>query len=1007
MILDNSRKLSSRSRRQFLTFSAIASVLVVSAAAVHYRANLSADRSALETSERLNVKLGVTTLGEELRSLGSDVLFLAKNNELKGAFASDDRALRQALAQELKIFIKEKRVYDQIRYIGLDGIELVRVNFNSGDVEVVPQHRLQNKAGRYYVTESLKTPRGQIYVSPLDLNIEQGAVEQPIKPVIRIGTPVFDRSRRKVGILLVNYLAERMLVKFRRTTANIADRILLLNAAGYWISSPRRNEEWGFVYGHDDSFAARYPRAWKQIHAVENGQFVDELGMFTFVTVHPGVGATSKDSSSPTTDQPDSVWKVVSHVSNDRFYLASALFTRRYLPFYLLILLLLGVSTALLARSVRRTKQAEAQVDFEKRFRAVLENVDLLAVGLDRSGRIVFANHALLRVSGWKLEQIIEKNWFQLFLPAAQQAEATQSFKQVVNGERGTEPHTLELVTAAGDMRWVAWNDTLLFGVQGEIIGLTLIGEDVTDAHRMQERLKRTSQALEQSPSSVVITNTKAEIEYVNPKFTELTGYSLSEVLGQNPRILQSCDFSAEKYKAMWERLIAGDEWHGVFHNKKKNGDLYWEAASIKGVRDETGDITHYVAVKEDITARVRLEERVRLFFDASPNAMMLVDEAGKIVMINSALENCFGYEDEELLGQYVEKLLPAQVRDAHRLHRNSFMKHSKARQMGIDGNLSALRKDGTTFPVEVGLNPIATDEGKFVLSAIVDTTMRKRLEAELESQNREIAHNETLAAIGRMASMVAHDLRNPLSSIKMGLQILVKRRKDGVNGASQELGEIALEQVRYMEQILDDLLSYSRPDALNLEWLSIEKLIEPAIILSQEQLRDPSVNVKLMCQPGLPTLHGDANRLRQALTNLISNAAQATKDNTARAPEIDILTQVELKNGQPHIRIEIHDNGCGIREEEVDKLFEPFYTNRATGTGLGLAIAKRIVEQHNGTLALKPNVNAGTCAIITLPTGPLTSVREPATASFIQSAETQPELNQNRFATNSEVSHG
>jgi PAS domain S-box-containing protein len=140
---------------------------------------------------------------------------------------------------------------------------------------------------------------------------------------------------------------------------------------------------------------------------------------------------------------------------------------------------------------------------------------------------------------------------------------------------------------------------------------------DITERKRAEEKLRQLSTAVEQSPASIVITDTAGDIEYVNPKFVQVTGYTLAEALGKNPRILKSGEKNPEAYRELWETITAGKEWRGEFHNKKKTGELYWEFASISPIRDPAGRVTHFVAVKEDITARKQTEaERDKLIHD-------------------------------------------------------------------------------------------------------------------------------------------------------------------------------------------------------------------------------------------------------------------------------------------------------------------------------------------------------------------------------------------------------
>jgi signal transduction histidine kinase len=260
------------------------------------------------------------------------------------------------------------------------------------------------------------------------------------------------------------------------------------------------------------------------------------------------------------------------------------------------------------------------------------------------------------------------------------------------------------------------------------------------------------------------------------------------------------------------------------------------------------------------------------------------------------------------------------------------------------------------------------------------DITQRKILQQTVEERNRQLANAHALAAMGRMASMVAHDLRNPLSSIKMGWQILGK--KFSQDRDVRELKDIAQEQIHYMEDILTDLLTYSRPDAIRLEWLSIDRLLDSTLGLIQKRIEDLNVIVETDYAAGLPTLPGDPNKLRQAFSNLILNAAQATECNATSDRHLKVKTSLHLGEAGTAIHVQICDNGCGFNAEAADRFFEAFYTTRAKGTGLGLAIVKQIASQHGGEVYLSLNKHKGTCAEFILPTraaGELAVVAEQA----------------------------
>jgi PAS domain S-box-containing protein len=380
-----------------------------------------------------------------------------------------------------------------------------------------------------------------------------------------------------------------------------------------------------------------------------------------------------------------------------------------------------------------------------------------------------------------------------------------------------------------------------------------------------------------------------------------------------------------------------------------------------------------------ELAERVRTNERFRVVAESAPCALVMVDQVGEIVFVNGQAETLFGYQRDELMGRTVERLLPKGYRGRHVKQRAEFLSESRAaRHMGAGRDLRCARKDGSECPVEIGLTQIESSEGRLVLTSIVDISERTKLEQQLEDRNREISRTQALAVVGRMANMVAHDLRNPLSSIKMSLQILGKQPALHSGDEERELKQIALEQVRYMEGILVNLLDYSRESPLKPEWLHIDKLLDAATLIAQKTIEERGAHVTTRYQAGLPTLHGDGDKLRQVFSNLLVNAVQATEGIEDRAPEVLVSTYLELGADRPQIRIEIRDNGCGVEPGQEEKLFEPFYTKRAKGTGLGLAIVGRIIGQHHGSVHLERAEKRGTRAVVVLSTGQLPELREP-----------------------------
>ncbi len=360
-------------RRSLIIFVCAAGLLG-GVALTHYYVSMNAERVGRETRELLNVALGKTAIENNLQSVTSDLMFLAKRYELLGVLENGNRELRATVAREFLTFSEQKRVYDQIRLLDPSGREIVRVNYNKGNPAIVPDEQLQNKAGRYYFKITWSMARDQVYISPLDLNIEHGRIEQPRKPMIRLATPVFDRTKHKLGVLVLNYLGDTLIDDFNTAAANISDHVMLLNSDGFWLSSVQSDDEWGFMYGNGRTFGKAHPGAWSRIQAEESGQFRDEDGMFSFTTVYPlrsAAGFHRMPAKAPVVD--NYYWKAVSQVSPQLLAAARNEFFRRHLLLYAGMLVLLAFASILLARAGVRNRQATLQVEIEQRFRERLE----------------------------------------------------------------------------------------------------------------------------------------------------------------------------------------------------------------------------------------------------------------------------------------------------------------------------------------------------------------------------------------------------------------------------------------------------------------------------------------------------------------------------------------------------------------------------------------------------------------------------------------------------------
>ena len=243
-------------------------------------------------------------------------------------------------------------------------------------------------------------------------------------------------------------------------------------------------------------------------------------------------------------------------------------------------------------------------------FEQIIETNSSIIVALNKDHLIRIFNKAAEDITGYNREEVLGKDWFKIIFPSKLEIQ----FNDIWESAWGVDSHshTNTILTKNGEERIISWLISKHYNEVDENYLLVAIGNDITNKAITEKKLKLLSIAVEESPASVVITDVLGKIEYVNNKFIELTGYSLDEVKGENPRVLKSDIQSDQFYKKMWETIASGKEWRGEFKNKKKNGELYWESAKISSIKDENGVITHFIAVKEDITKKRNYENQIR-----------------------------------------------------------------------------------------------------------------------------------------------------------------------------------------------------------------------------------------------------------------------------------------------------------------------------------------------------------------------------------------------------------
>ncbi len=379
--------------------------------AIDYRHN----KELVAVNEGVQIELAKKSLVRDFEHVLPDINVLVNERHFQRYITRGDETARRLMIEELKSFALQKRLYQSIRYLDLSGQELARVNYRDGTVNVVTGDQLQNKADRYYFKDSLGLAMGELYISPIDLNIEHGKIQVPHVPTIRFAMPAYDSGGVKRGVMVLNYKAELMLQHFDEMLTGSAGHVALLNDQSYWLRSHKKEREWGYALGHDHTFARAHPAAWQAIKSQDKGQVLDDDGLFTYTTIYP-LAIIGGYSEHEVDDQhighhhidPESYqWKVVSDVPLSVFHrdLENKLTGAPGIAW--LILLFLG-SFACWQFAVNRIDRQNLRREVELHAKLYATTTEGILI-TDPDSNIVATNDAFTLITGYTEDEVLGK----------------------------------------------------------------------------------------------------------------------------------------------------------------------------------------------------------------------------------------------------------------------------------------------------------------------------------------------------------------------------------------------------------------------------------------------------------------------------------------------------------------------------------------------------------------------------------------------------------------------
>ncbi len=761
-----------------------------------------------------------------------------------------DPAERLRLSADLLAFARHRGKYDQIRFLNESGREVIRINWNQGQPIIVPTTELQDKSGRYYVEKAFALKQGDVYISPFDLNVEKNSIEEPMKPTIRLATPIFDRKGHKRGLIVLNYIGQRMLDRLQEVHRDATGKqFWLLNTDGYWLLGPRPEMEWGFMYPERSAmrFATQYAEVWSSIQSsTQQDQLQNTTGLFTYSRIIPmqTSGVISKH------------WNLVSHVP--AALLAKRIADRTHALFlaFIVLTVLLVVISGVVAHNGTQRRRSEAQLrENEARFRGLLNSAPDAIVIVDQAGKINLVNSQTEKWFGYSRDELLGQ-------PVERLIPERFHLTHVNNRQRYTATPVAGRMSAAGN----------LFGVRKD--------------------------------------GTEFPVEVsLSPLETE-QGLLITSII-RDITVRRQIEEAQREVQVRYQDLV----------NNLPVG-VYRTTSDIGGS-----------------------------FVEINPTMAVIFEAESVKDLLTHSLSELYGSIDE--YKAFSDKVV-----------RDNFV-------IGEEVHMKTLR--GREFPAAITAVVKQDAAGNVYFDSIVeDISVRKENERHIQQLNDNLRTRSTeLEIINReleaFSYSVSHDLRAPLRAIDGFSRTLLNDYANKLDDKGKDRLNRVRSAAQRMALLIDDLLKLSRVSRAEIKWESIDLTNLANAVMEELCQIDPQRNVQVSIQADL-FIQGDSRLLRVVMDNLLGNAWKFTGLHPGALIEVG-----STMHGSAVVYF-VRDNGAGFDMAYSNKLFGAFQrlhdSSEFSGTGIGLATVQRIIHKHGGRVWAESVVGKGATFYFTFAQG-------------------------------------
>ena len=628
-----------------------------------------------------------------------------------------------------------------------------------------------------------------------------------------------------------------------------------------------------------------------------------------------------------------------------------------------------GVMTDITAR-----KQAEEALrNSEVRYRSLVENAPICIHEVDLAQRISSINPCGLQMVGAEDAVAVVSKEYLSFVDDADRKRIQSLMKAAYEGEASS----FEFGCRIGDqIRQFASNFIPICDEGGAVIKLMGTTEDVTDSRKALEQVHIRGSAIASADAGIVICDCKTPdipIIYCNPAFERLTGYSREEIVGQNCRLLQAGDRDQDGVRVLREAIATGRDCTATIRNYRKDGRMFWNEVRISPICDQDGQVTHFVGFQNDITDRLEAEWKLResedrfrtIFEQAAVGVALIETHSGRFVRVNQKYMDLIGYPHDEMTQMAFMDIthpndLAEYLASMQKLHAGEISEFSMEKRL--------IRKDGSPIWVNLTVSPTWEEgtEPRFHIAIVQDISARVAAEEQMREHQQTLSHVSRLSTMGEMVAGIAHEINQPLFSIRNFSSACVNALQQGADHIPDAVDYVTEidKQSRRAAEIMKRLADFVRHKKPRRSSADLNQLADDAIDLVAFEADRRQVTVRREFEQPGRHIAADVVQVQQVLVNLLRNAYDALQANDAR--DRHVLVRTSLHGDE--VKIEISDNGPGFSDETAASMFETFFSTKEQGMGMGLAIARSIIKEHGGSLHGCRNQDGGATFAINLP---------------------------------------